>query len=134
MMKAAEVRQKYEEAAHRASCSGNCVQYKTIHPGHLELLDRVYDAYLAEHPADDDEPISFEWLEAGESEWETMSSGDHGYYRLHELSYAIYQLDYAMSSNEVWVMFTHRRDFERLATGIKTRGQLRRLIAALKGE
>jgi hypothetical protein len=98
-----------------------------------DALDVAY-AYLAEHPADDDEPISFEWLEAGESEWDTMSSGDHGYYRLHELSYAIYQLDYAMSSNEVWVMFTHRRDFERLATGIKTRGQLRRLIAALKGE
>jgi hypothetical protein len=111
-------------------------QPKYKHPAN-EYECNVYqlaNAYLAEHPADDDEPISFEWLEAGESEWETMSSGDHGYYRLHELSYAIYQLDYAMSSNEVWVMFTHRREFERLATGIKTRGQLRRLIAALKGE
>jgi hypothetical protein len=118
MMKAAEVRQKYEEAAHRASCSGNCVQYKTIHPGHLELLDRVYDAYLAEHPADDDEPISFEWLEAEGWERRTTIVGDRQYWRNGKV---------LVTDDGV------RLEFEELPN-ITTRGQLRRLIAALKGE
>jgi hypothetical protein len=88
-----------------------------------ECTNAICDAYLAEHPPDDDEPITAEWLRDGgwddgiDEKWFDATKPD-----LIGLSLVDHGDGYTVVFGE--------SEFAK----IKTRRQLRRLIAALKGE
>lgn len=73
------------------------------------------EAYLAEHPADDDEPLSQEWLSS-------VSRGVFG-----KVAFVSYEL---LDDASVWRMLGDDRGWY-LFTSVKTRGDVRRLCRAL---
>jgi len=84
------------------------------------------DAFAAEHPEDDDLPLTREWLiESGFKANTFNDDGDFGYAHHSECSVEVHQFgrdfDVKVYDGHAWKKNP-------------TRGQLRRLVAALKGE
>lgn len=80
------------------------------------------DAYLAEHPADDSESVTFEWLES----IGFYRDGTHIDDPLTCCESAIY-LSPDHNDETVWVVFVEVYELGH----VKTRGDVRRLLAAL---
>ena len=82
------------------------------------------NAYLAEHPSDDDEPVTCQWLI--QQGWTLRKYGGYESYIYNHWLYGTWYASGAV------VFYFNNKDV--LAGESTTRGQVRRLIAALKGE
>lgn len=99
--------------------------YRPLVASDDELLDDhdsddralVIEAYLAEHLADADEPITYEW-------WLTIASEEHGF---------IWIGDWWLDFSDGIVLFESPSESLSLPH-ITTRGQLRKLLSALSTE
>lgn len=97
---------------------------KRLSPAHYEDLVRVKLAYMDEHPVDDDEPITIDWAEivATEHDGVVFEFGDC----------CVQHLAYHLGEDR-WAFADHLRMVP-LRSYPKTRGDLRRLCAALNIE
>jgi hypothetical protein len=92
-------------------------------------------AYLAEHPADDDEPITADWLRSvGAKEVDLSWRNDQ--FSTHLPAYVFGNGRFGVWGHEAaWSMYLLNADGfdgqEEHVTAVRTRGQLRRLCAAL---
>jgi hypothetical protein len=104
-------------------------------PGPMFSAEYLANAYLAEHPADDDEPITADWLRSvGAKEVDLSWRNDQ--FSTHLPAYVFGNGRFGVWGHEAaWSMYLLNADGfdgqEEHVTAVRTRGQLRRLCAAL---
>ena len=127
---------KLREAAerHRRYESGE-VAFDIWGDGRLihDDTELLADAYLAEHPADDDEPVIEGWINSELRIWDCSKYDNWKQFILHR-SAGIYIQACACEAPIYWT-YSLIIGIDTNATKIDnpTRGQVRRLISALKG-
>lgn len=90
----------------------------SCHFSQIGIAVLLADAFAALHPEDDDEPVTVEWFSSEFPDWLQVEPGTHKRPRM------VAELVFFESAFEYWI------DDHHLATR-ETRGQLRRLLAAL---
>ena len=127
-----ELREAAERYRNSDYCQRDSIIYTLTHQksGDMKALA---DAYLAEHPADDGEAVTFDWCIA--NRFREISSGGDVPVRVESLDEAVLiSFDLHHASLYIAKAAKNRDTMALYLFDDPTRGQVRRLIAALKGE